>query len=523
MQSQVTTKRIGLNIASQWALSITNIVINFFLIGYVIAKVGAEHYGGWTAIVSIIGYLSMLDVGLSVAIQHYVARFSASGEKNRMVSLFSSAYVVYGFSAVAAALLCFGASLVYPAIFPKVPTEAAIECVVSLRWVSVAMLIFILNLPVRGALLGLQRHYVRNTIEFSSLLVRAGTVLVSFGMFGPSLAYLGMAFFAAALVRFVLSRAALRLIEPNLCFRLSFVTRSSLRDVFSYGGHSFFWTIATVVVRDSGPILATILISPAAATYLYVGTRLVRSLGTFMSGAGQVFVPVASALQATDDNVRLRAALVRGTRFCALFAFSAAAMLLIFGRMALYHWVGFNDDTAYYIVVVTTIGMLGSWVFTVAQSILMGARILWPLTGMLMFRLVSCVVLGTIMGYYLSVTGLAMGLTIPILITSSTLVPHLACRHTDIRIGNLLRESLPGPLVVGSMVAMGAWMIQHVWPPESVWILMAQCAAVLVLFLIIAVVLGLDTASRKLILAKISTNLLMRKRHMSKINQSRPR
>lgn len=128
MQTEVTTKRTGLNIVSQWALNVTNIVINFFLIAYAIGKMGAEHYGAWASIVSIIGYLCMLDAGMSVAIQHYVASFSATGKKDSLISLFSSSYAMYALAAIVAALVCFGISFACPAIFPKVPTKAAAEC-----------------------------------------------------------------------------------------------------------------------------------------------------------------------------------------------------------------------------------------------------------------------------------------------------------------------------------------------------------------------------------------------------------
>jgi membrane protein EpsK len=508
MATEVTTKRTGLNIASQWVLNTTNIVVNFFLIAYVIGKVGTEYYGGWTSIVSIIGYLSMLDAGLSVAIQHYVARFSACGEKNKLISLFSSAYVVYGFSAVVAALLCFGISLVYPIIFPKVPIKAAAECVVSLRWVSAAMLIFVLNLPVRGALLGLQRHYMRNTIEFLSLLVRAGMVVISFSMLGPSLAHLGMAFLGAALVRFVLSRVALRLIEPDLRFHLSSVTWSSLRDIFSYGGHTIFWTIATVLIHNSGPILANLILNPSAATYLYVGSQLVRAIGTFVSSASQVFIPVASFLQAAAEKIRLRSALIRGTRFCALVSFSGAAGLIIFGRAALTHWVGFSDNTSYFVVVITTLGWLGYWVFSMAQAMLVGMRVLWAITWINVFRAVFTIILGAVLAYYWGVLGLAAGLVLPLFLSTCTVVPYIACKYTETRLGQLLKESLRGPLLVGAVVAAVSWAFQYVWVPTSIWAFVAQCMSVVLLFGGLSVWKGLDAASRYIILRRIGISVL---------------
>jgi O-antigen/teichoic acid export membrane protein len=102
----VTTRQTGLNIASQWGLHITNVVVNLFLIRYVIGKVGAEHYGGWTTIVSVIGYLSILTAGMSLTMQHYVARFEARQEQTSLISVYNSSYVIYGIAAVIALLVC---------------------------------------------------------------------------------------------------------------------------------------------------------------------------------------------------------------------------------------------------------------------------------------------------------------------------------------------------------------------------------------------------------------------------------
>jgi len=504
MQNQVAAKRTGLNIASQWGLNITNIVINFFLIGYVIAKVGTEHYGGWTAIVSIIGYLSVLDAGMSIAIQHYVARFSTSRDKSeKLSSLFSSAYAVYGVSSVVAALLCVGISLVYPSVFPKVPPEASGECVVALRWVSVSILLFMLSMPVRGALLGLQRHYIRNTIEVLSLLVRVGVVVICFNLFGPSLAYLGAAFLGAVLVSFVLSVIALRLIEPDLCFRFSSVTWASIREVFSYGGHSFFWTIATVIVRDSGPILATILINPVAATYLYVGTRLVRSVGIFIMSAGHVFVPVVSSLQASKENSRLQGVLIRGTRLCCLLALSGATVLIMFGRAILCHWVDFEDLSSYLVVVIVTVGRLGIWMFNVPAVVLMGMRVLWPLTIMFVICAGSCFILMPLLAYYCGILGLAVGMLLPLFLAYTSWIPYKSCRLTGTSGGRFLLESLTAPVSVALIVGAAALIIQRIWAPTELWIVVAELGIMLAVFGGLSMWIGLDQMSRSLLLSKM--------------------
>jgi O-antigen/teichoic acid export membrane protein len=507
MSNIITAKQAVLNIISQWILQIFNLVVTFFLIGYAIAKVGEEHYGGWASIMSIIAYLAVLDAGMTIAIQHYVAALSAKGERQKLMSLFSSAYIAYGIGAVAAALICLVISFWYHELFPKVSVSIAAECTVTLRWVAAGVFLFVLNLPMQGALVGLQRYYVRNTIELASLAVRVLTVVVLFNLFGFYLTYLGAAFFAATATRFVLSRVALHFIEPDLRLRPSYIRTDSLREIFSFGGHSFFWAISTVLVRDTGPILGTILIGPTAATYLYVGARLVASVGTFIYGAGDIFLPMASALKAANDNVRLQAALVRGTRFCAALAFPAAAVLLTFGQAILKHWVhsaDFDYNTSYYVVVATTIGMFGTWVFKVPLAVLTGIKVLRPVTYMWIIRVAFGVPLGVAMGYYFGAVGVAAGLLTPILVTSNTWIPYKACHSTGITVGKLFHNALIGPLIVGAIVAAGALMIQIVWPAKSAWILITECAVILMLFLALVVAVGIDAASRKLILAKLS-------------------
>jgi len=507
MKSQVTVKRTVFNIASQWGSHVASIAVGFFLIGYVVAQVGAEHYGGWASIISIIGYLSLLDVSMSVAIQHYVARFAAKDEKDNIAAIFSSAYIVYGATAVVALVVWVILSMTYSDIFPKIPAQAAVECSVALRWVALAMFFVILNYPMQGMLLGLQWHSVRNTIEVFSLLVRAGVVVVAFRLFGVSLSHLGAALFAASLSRFTLNLITLRIIEPCARFRFSSVSRSAIRQLFSFGGHSIVWNLCKTVIRETGPIIATALLSPAAATYLYIATRLASAAGTFVITAGEVFVPIASSLQSAGDVRRLQSALIRGTRFCALLGFSAAAVLIVFGRPLLDHWVGPGQTTTYLVVVVVTAGMCGIWVFRVALSILVGMRTLWPLTIMHSSRVVLGLILAFVLARFWGAVGLAAGLMIPLIPTSFVWVPFYACRRTGVTMSTLFARGLPGPLGAAVVLAGVAWALKRVWPPDTVWILVSECALMLLLFAALALLWGLDGASRSLIMDRIRTRL----------------
>jgi len=503
MSGQVTAERTGVNIASQWCTHIAAIVVNFFLIAYVVGKVGPEHYGGWTTIISIIGYLSILSAGMSVAVQHYVARFSARQEQDKLVSVFSSSYIIYGIGAVIATLLCFYFSFIFAAVFSKVPEEAAQQCGIALRWVAASMFLFIMNMPIQGALYGLQRYYIRNLIEIFGLIVRAVTVVILFNLFEPSLAYLGVAFFAGVCTRFLLCKTALWWIKPELRFRPSTINKDALRQIFSYGGHSFVWTISTVIIRDSAPILAVLLISPEAATFWYVGNRVVVAIGSLVKGAGQVFVPVASSLYGSEKWEELRAVLIRSTRFCALFSFSGAAALIVFGRDLINFWVGPGYSISYYILVITVLGWVAFWIFSAAYAILIGIRKLWGLTIMLLFYVITGVFLAIIMGKTWGILGLTAGLVIPMAIISILPIPYFASKSCKVKIKKLLMLALPAPLGISLIVSLCILSMQAIWPAVNIRVFVAQCIVALVIFGVLALLFGLDSASRNILLGKI--------------------
>ena len=503
MPGQVSAKRTGVNIASQWGAHIAAIVVNFFLIGYVVGKVGPKHYGGWTTIISIIGYLSILDAGMSVALQHYVARFSAKQEEAKLVSVFSSSYIVYSIGAIIATLLCLYFSFIFPVVFSKVPDKAAQECSVALRWVAASMFLFVMNMPIRGALLGLQRYYVRNLVEILSLIAQAVAVVILFHLFRPSLVYQGTAFFIGVCLRFLLSYIALWWIKPELRFRPSTINKVALKQIFSYGGHSFVWTICTVIIRDGAPILAVLIISSEAATFWYIGNRLTIAIGNLVKSAGQVFVPVASSLYGLEKWDDLRIVLVRSTRFCALFSLGGAVALITFGRNLINFWVGPDYSISYYILVITVLGWTASWIFSAAEAILAGARRLWVLTFMLLFRLIAGILLAVIMANIWGILGLTAGLVIPVAINSGLFIPYFVTKLCKIGLKKLSVLTLPVPLGISLIVALCILFTQAIWPASNVWIFVAQSAVALVVFGILALLFGLDPASRNMLLGKL--------------------
>ncbi|MFK5938293.1 MAG: hypothetical protein QM497_07850, partial [Sulfurimonas sp.] len=74
---------------------VIKIIVSLFLVRIMFLGMGQENYGFWALLWSIFGYSVLLEFGLGVTIQKKSAEFMASGQINKISSLFSTYLVVY--------------------------------------------------------------------------------------------------------------------------------------------------------------------------------------------------------------------------------------------------------------------------------------------------------------------------------------------------------------------------------------------------------------------------------------------
>jgi len=354
-------------------------------------------------------------------------------------------------------------------------------------------------MPAQGALQGLQRHYISNAIELFSLIVRFFAVVLMFNVSYPTLEYLGMAFFCAALVKLILCLIFISQVCPHIKFDLGLINSVAMKDVFSFGGHSTFWTISNVIIRESGPLVTAIVVGAKESTYIYVGIRLVRAVGVFIRSAAQVFLPVTASLYETGHMVMIRQATLEGTKMCALMALSGAAILMIFGESVLFQWLGEDGLSAYGIVVLFSIFMTINWITNVQQKVVMGMRILWPITHIMMFRLITGLLFSIWFGLLWGVEGVVLGLVLPETLTNFIVIPWLIANHVGLSILDNLKSMLI-PIVICIVIAIVGVVLTRIWEPDKLVILIFECLILLLLFILMVFNFGIDQRKRAVIL-----------------------
>jgi O-antigen/teichoic acid export membrane protein len=152
-----TTRILARNIFSNWTSLAVNIVIGFFMMPFLVFRLGDSLYGIWTLIVSIVGYGSLLDFGIRSSIVKYVSQHHATDQQDRLLTLFATTFTSYSAVGLVVLMLTGVAALFLPHLF-NIPPELS-------RDAQLVLLIAGLNLALKfpagvfeGFLVGLQRY-----------------------------------------------------------------------------------------------------------------------------------------------------------------------------------------------------------------------------------------------------------------------------------------------------------------------------------------------------------------------------
>ena len=97
--------RIVGNVLSNWGGQVFGVGLSFFVAPFIVHRLGDTAYGVWILVMSIAGYMGLLDLGVRGAVTRYVAGFSASGRDEEAGRTASAALQIFLTTAAAVVIL----------------------------------------------------------------------------------------------------------------------------------------------------------------------------------------------------------------------------------------------------------------------------------------------------------------------------------------------------------------------------------------------------------------------------------
>jgi O-antigen/teichoic acid export membrane protein len=287
---------------------------------------------------AIIGYFSLLDLGLGRATTKFVAEALAAHDARR-------AQQVAGFTAAGQTALGILGGVALAALAPwlvsgllRVPPELRVEAEQAFRWLALSVPFVVLSLNLRAVLEGAQRFDLANAIRAPSgvLGFAVPAVAASFGVGLPGIVALLL---ALRVVACSATWIVIRLALPGFRWELR-PTRELVRPLLGYGG----WVAVSNVV---GPVLTYLerfvlgaVVGVGAVAYFAAPYEAVSRLLILPASLAGGLFPVVSIRLADDRRAEAERLLGRSVRSLWVLLGAPAIVVMVFSGTLLRVWLG---------------------------------------------------------------------------------------------------------------------------------------------------------------------------------------
>ncbi|MBC7642935.1 MAG: oligosaccharide flippase family protein [Flavobacterium sp.] len=396
-------------ILSYVTIILTN-VLGLLITPFMIHKLGKQEYGLYTLIGSLVGYISVLDLGLNNTIIRFLAKYRAQNDRKAEENFLATTFIIY--CIISLLIVIIGIVIFYNLdnIFYKLSASDLYKAKIMF-----AILIFNLAITLPGGTFsaiysGYEQFVFPRMLNIIKYIVRSITLVLILSLGAQSI---GMVILDTILNLSIIAINVFYVFTHlKVKFKLYNFKWSYIREIFSYSVWIFVYAIVAQLQWTSGQLILGRISTTTIIAIYGVGILLGTYYAAFSAAIAEVFLPRATkmtVLNATGEE--LTDMMIRIGRFSLIMLLFVLGGFLVFGQQFINLWVGnsFADSWTIAIIIMITYTFPLSQLF--AHSIL-------EAKGKFYFKAlvyISLITVGTAFGTYLfrffGVIGLITGST----------------------------------------------------------------------------------------------------------------
>ena len=318
--------------------SLSDALIGFFMMPFVVHTLGDTTYGLWALIASMTGCFGFLDLGIRGALGRQLAFHLARRDVHNINATLNTALALLGEACLVALVGVLALQFLFFRLF-EVPPDQVWTVRITLLLAGVNLALYFPISAFDATLWAAQRFDQLNQIDISVSLLKA--VLMFLFLKSPAtLICLPLISLAGLLVAASLKIAVTRTALDGLKVGVRYVSRRALGDIFGFGLWNFIVSVVRLIITRIPAVVIGSFIGPAAVTPYAIAEKLLNVATTLFSSATGVLTPKSAGYSALNDSTRQRFLFVQGGRLCWAMALFTGLGLCFFGQPFITAWLG---------------------------------------------------------------------------------------------------------------------------------------------------------------------------------------
>jgi len=472
MREEGTARKVVRNTLFNYLAIICASLIRFIAMPILIHGLGQDRYGIYATVMSVVGYVGLLDLGIGISLTKFVAEYYANRDFRRLNEMLSTSLLLYlGLGILGAAILVAFSNFFVQHVF-EIPVSLWTEGR-YVFWISALALFNGLTLGIFGNLLnGIQRQDIARTIMIGNslitysgaiLLVTMGYKLVAFMLFSTAMDVLS----------FLLQIWIAKRMLPEVRFFPRLFKARELKQIVNF---SFAMFINQLAARNMGVLDKLILgiFLPIANVTLYtVGFTLASFSFRIPAAAVLASMPAASELMAQNRLDAVRELILRGMKYTGLMALPVFTVMGVMAPDIVRLWMGEGYEPSASVLQLLLVGYFWMAISSSGATVMVGIGKPYINTYYAIGQILLCSSLTVVMVQLYGVVGAAAGSSAAYTLGGLVYLVH-STHIFKIPFGRLVNHRMAGQVVLLVLPGVLLGIHHHRSPPDGVFDLLAQ-------------------------------------------------
>ena len=483
-----------------------NVVASLILVPFLITHLGDRWYGTWIVIGSVLGYFTVLELGVFTAAERYVSLSFARqdwAEANRVLTTCGGLYLVAGLAALAAVL---GAAATVPWWVGDPETTATVRAALIILGVDLAL--FFPASLANAVIVARMRFDIAAALQIAKTVVRTALILYVVAH-GGGIVALAVITLATNTGERLLKIWMARRLFPGMRLSPRLFQPEMVRRYVGFGAYSFASEIAEKIRFNVDVVLIGAILGAAPVTIYNIAARLISYYMQVVVSSVGFMLPVFVDRLGKGDTGSLRRDFLFSAKLSAMVAAVIGGGLLLTGEQVIRVWIGPDYAVAYAPLAVLTASIMVELAQTPSTHLLLALgrhRYLAVLGGI---EALANLALSLALILPFGLLGVALGTAIPLLIARGWFLPRYVCAQAGVSRRTYLRQAW-GPGLAALVAQLPLWPLRG----ELLALPMPLAAGLIALYygaLSLALVRwGLDRRERQLLTATLAAWLRRR-------------
>lgn len=378
-----------------YILIIINTLYGVVFVPFLIFILGEQEYGIYKIIGSLIGSITIFDLGIGSTILRYVAKFRAENKKNSINNFVAMGFIQAGILSLIMVIFCFGIYFNFNNIYDKTLTNLEIEkAKLLIIFFMVLLVINTFEKVVLGVINGCGKFVITSLLKILSILLKMTSCYFLLKIYPNSMYILVIEILITLMIVIAQMIYIYKKLELNIKFE--YWDNELFKQSFVYTLLTFIQSIAVQFNGNLDNMVIGMYIGAVAVTVYSVGLQLYNMYEHFAMAFSDLMLPrISKQIAEGASNRELEDTVIQIGRLEFIALGGALSGYLIIGKEFITLWLGDTFTIAWKIGLILMIPTTVPLIQNVCLSILraknkMKFRTLM-ISGMSIFNLILTV------------------------------------------------------------------------------------------------------------------------------------